>query len=235
MSNTKKHAKRVFGFLLLCVGLGCAMSGLCLLGFPDAVDTMGTALQLQGLKVVIDAGHGGSDGGAEGYQTSVKESELNLDIALKLRDALTAQGAEVVMTREDAEAVADTKQDDMRVRREIIQGAGQDITISIHQNSFPDHSVSGPQVMYAPGSEEGEALAACIQACLVEQLDPPKIRVVLPGDYYIVNSGTAPAVLIECGFLSNAREEALLVQEEYREKIVRAIVLGVEQYFSASD
>ena len=231
-----RRARDAIILAVLSIGLGCAVAAACMVLPTDSVGvTAEVEGQLQGLKVVIDAGHGGKDGGAQGYKTSVKEADINIDIALKLREALLSVGAEVVMTRQNGDAVADSKQEDMRTRREIIENAGQDITISIHQNSFPDHSVSGPQVMYASGSEEGEALATCIQNCLVEMLNPPKLRVVLSGEYYILNSGTAPAILVECGFLSNEEEEALLIQEEYRVKIVHAIMQGICDYVTHSD
>ena len=134
------------------------------------------------------------------------------------------------MTRTDSNAIADTKSDDMNLRREIIASSGQDITVSIHQNFFEDSKVHGPQVFYAEGSAEGEKLAACIQKYLNEDLNPNAPRTQMASDYFIVNSGTAPAVIVECGFLSNPEEEQLLKKKKYRLRIVDSIIKGIEEY-----
>ena len=136
------------------------------------------------------------------------------------------------MTRSTAEAVGTDKNEDMRNRRSMIETSGQQITISIHQNSFPDASVSGPQVIYAPGSVQGKQLADLIQAQMNNSLLPEKPRVSTQGDYYIVKSGSAPAVIVECGFLSNSTEEALLCKQNYQQRVAQAIAAGVTQYFA---
>ena len=184
-----------------------------------------------GYKVVIDAGHGGFDPGTYGAG-GTRECDINLLIAMKLKDAFLGSGADVVMTREADAALADEKDADMAARREIISTSGQDITISIHQNYFEDASVRGPQVFYAEGSEEGAKLAKCIQDAMNEELETESPRVEQGSNYYIVKSGAAPAVIVECGFLSNAEEEQLLNNGSYRLAIVRAIVKGTENYLA---
>jgi len=182
-------------------------------------------------KVVIDAGHGGFDPGAYGIN-GTRECDINLLIANKLKDAFIANGASVVMTRETDAALADDKDGDMAARREIISTSGQDVTVSIHQNHFEDASVRGPQVFYAEGSEEGAKLANAIQQALNEELEIESPRVEQASNYYIVKSGSAPAVIVECGFLSNAEDEQLLNNGKYRLAIVRAIVKGTENYLA---
>jgi len=180
--------------------------------------------------IVIDAGHGGFDGGAVGRLTGVKEDGINLAIAKKLKLLFEKNGYTVIMTREDENAVGDTKRKDMENRREIIKNAIADIVISIHMNKFPDSSVSGPQVFFYDDSAEGEALAKLIQQELIAALDPPKVRMEHPEDYYILCSGDGPAVIVECGFLSNEREEKLLQEDDYQTLCAKAIYRGVAAY-----
>jgi N-acetylmuramoyl-L-alanine amidase len=111
--------------------------------------------------------------------------------------------------------VALTKGDDMWARRNIIDHSGADIVISIHMNKFSDSSVSGPMVFYFNESGEGEKLAAAIQQELNDTLQPPKPRSYRPETYYILRSGTCPCALVECGFISNEREEWLLGATQY--------------------
>lgn len=119
-----------------------------------------------------------------------------------------------------------------RLRRRIISDMGQDITISIHQNYFEgDESVSGPQVFYASGSVYGEKLATLVQEKLNAALNPPKPRMQTVGDFYIVRSGGAPCILVECGFLSDRQEEEKLCTDSYQKQLVTAIADGVDRYF----
>lgn len=188
---------------------------------------------LSGRRVVIDAGHGGSDGGAIGSSGTI-EAEINLSIAEKLKTALEGYGMTVVMTRETEEAVAADKKSDMAKRREIIQTSGQDVTVSIHQNKHTDSDARGPQVFYAPGSAEGEKLAVCIQERMNTELQVEKPRSAAEGNYYIVKSVEAPAVIVECGFISNPAEEIELGKKAYQLRIVKAIAEGLQDYFGES-
>jgi N-acetylmuramoyl-L-alanine amidase len=189
-----------------------------------------SAMQTPKGTIVIDAGHGGFDGGATGRATGIPEDGINLAVAKKLQSLFEKNGYEVIMTREDENAVGDNKDEDMARRREIIASSGADIVISIHMNKFPSASVSGPQVFYYEKSTEGEELAKLIQQELIEALDPPKQRVEHPEDYYILCSGDCPAVIVECGFLSNEREEALLITDEYQAECAKAIYRGADAY-----
>lgn len=180
--------------------------------------------------VVIDPGHGGFDGGAIGKYSGVHEDDLNLAVSLKLRTLLENKGYEVVMTREDDGAVGATKQGDMGIRRRIIEQADSEITVSIHMNYYSSGNVSGPQAFYFPESAKGEKLAKLVQEELNSNLNPPKQRKATSERYYILRSGTSPAVLIECGFLSNKNEEYLLRQETYQDKLASAIFIGIDRF-----
>ena len=186
---------------------------------------------LEGRLIVVDAGHGGFDPGAIA-QDGVREDGLNLEIAVKLKAALEARGAEIVMTREDENALAATKNEDMAERRRIILENGPDIVISVHMNSFPqDPGVSGPLVLFAPGSEEGKKLADWIQDCMNEELgDDGSAR--SQDNLIILESGAQPNVLVECGYMSNEEEENLLQQEDYQQRVAEAICDGAAAYFS---
>lgn len=182
--------------------------------------------------IVIDAGHGGFDAGASGRITDVREDVLNLAVAKKLKRLLEINGYCVVMTREDDGAVASTKDADMSRREQIIEEADPDAVISIHMNKFADASVSGPIAFYYEKSPEGKALAELIQKQLNEHLEPPKPRTFRPENYFILRAGECPCVLVECGFISNEREEKLLKTDEYQELCAKAIYKGASQYFS---
>lgn len=222
--------------LLIC----CVMLVLCLgaaglwLRQEDAAAQETTAQAAIPRRIVIDAGHGEPDGGAQG-KLGTREAQINLQIAEKLRTLLEEDGYEVIMTRATEEQLLGSKNADMAERRRVIQESNQVLTVSIHQNFYEgDSSVSGPQVFYAPGSAEGERLAAVIQQELNRQLAPEKPRTEHEGNYYIVKSGEAPSVIVECGFLSNEQEEVLLTRSQYQVKLAKAIFAGVEQYLTTS-
>ncbi|MBO4848028.1 MAG: N-acetylmuramoyl-L-alanine amidase [Clostridia bacterium] len=181
--------------------------------------------------IIIDAGHGGFDGGAVGTETGAIEAELNLSIAKTLADELTKSGFYVIMTRSGDGALGDTKSEDMKARGEIIGLERADAVVSIHINKFRDRTVSGPMVFYMKGSEAGKSLADSIMFSLCEKLGRAP-RYTNPEDLFVLRVPKAPSVLIECGFLSNAADEALLVTPEHRENIAKAAAEGIKNYFA---
>jgi len=188
-----------------------------------------------GLTVAVDAGHGGYDGGAVGRVSGVPEKGLNLDVAQRVEQLLLAQGAQVVMTRTGDYALCDEdppirkKLQDMQRRAKIITDGGADLVLSIHMNEYAGRSESGPQVFYREECPAGRLLAGAVQAAMHDGLAPKTQRTALGGDYYILTLGV-PSVLVECGFLSNREEEALLLNEEYRQRVAQAIVQGVADW-----
>ena len=187
---------------------------------------------LYGLCIAVDAGHGGYDGGAVGRVSGTPEKGLNLDVAQRVERLLTAQGARVIMTRTGDYALCDEdppirkKLQDMQRRAKIIEQGGADVLLSIHMNEYAGRSESGPQVFYRENCPAGRLLAGAMQQAMTAQLAPKKEREALGGDYYILTLGI-PGVLVECGFLSNREEEAMLLTEEYRERVATAIAVGV--------
>jgi len=187
---------------------------------------------LSGLCIAIDAGHGGYDGGAVGRKSRVIEKELNLDVTLRLRELLRAQGAHVIMTRDGDYSLCDDnppmrkKLQDMQRRALLVLEGGADLLLSIHMNEYSSGRQAGPQVFFREGCPAGRALAEALQTAMNDGLQPPRNRQVNTGDYYILTLGV-PSALVECGFLSNAQEEALLQEPAYRERVARSIRDGV--------
>lgn len=185
--------------------------------------------------VVLDAGHGGIDTGCKGTTTGVYESEIALKIAQKTEKHLLGLGVNVVQTRTNMNGLYDNfvsgfKLQDLNKRKDIILKSQADLVVSIHLNAFNDSSAHGAQVFYKPNSEISQALAENIQALLVQNLYKARKSAMI-GDFYILNCTDVPGVLIECGFLSNLEEEALLCTDEYLQKISYNISCGILEYF----
>lgn len=186
--------------------------------------------------IVLDAGHGGFDPGMTGA-SGITEKELNLVYAKKLETLLTEAGYRVVQTRTTQEGLYDEnethkKAQDMQRRCAVIEQEKPLITVSIHQNSYPqDASVCGPQVFYFEQSAEGKRLAECIQDSMNAQLAVERPRVAKGNaSYYILKRSASTTVIVECGFLTNAAEEAKLQEEEYQDRMVQAICDGILDY-----
>ncbi len=190
--------------------------------------------------VVIDAGHGGSDPGKVGINNAL-EKDINLQIALKVKDFLEANDINVVMTRETEDGLYDAdasnkKVQDMKRRIAIIEEATPELTVSIHQNSYPEEYVHGAQVFYYNTSTEGKQLAEMLQSQLIQRVDPENTRQIKANDsYYLLKKTKTPIVIVECGFLSNQAEAAKLCTEEYQEKLAWAIHIGILQYLNGTE
>ncbi len=187
--------------------------------------------------VVIDAGHGGIDGGASGTVTGVRECDLNLLIAKKLQEKFAVLGIKTVMTRQDDNGLYDTtepgfKLRDLSKRVEIVNGSGASAVISIHQNVYSSKKRRGAQTFYKGDSKGGKALANFIQNELNVAKNSPRILSALSGDYYLLNESNPPAVIVECGYLSSPEDEKILLTEEYRESLVNAIANGTIKFLT---
>lgn len=186
--------------------------------------------------VVIDAGHGGVDGGATSC-TGVLESKFNLEIALKLNDLMHLLGVDTVMIREtdcsvytQGETIAQKKVSDLKERVRIVNSNENALLISIHQNLFSDSKYSGAQVFYAP-TEGSETLARQLQSELIRTVNPGSHRQVKKADgIYLMQNIKIAGALIECGFLSNPQEEYLLRDTTYQQKLCSVIACTVSNY-----
>ena len=181
--------------------------------------------------IVIDAGHGGPDPGSIGFKTKTFEADLNLKISNKLKEKLEDLKINVVMTRKTQDALAegrgkDFKKKDMEMRKEIIKQTRPNMVISIHQNSYTNHSLHGAQVFYDKTSDISKQIAEMIQKEFQNSLNGAN-KCISPGDYYMLKCTSAPSIIVECGFLSNEAEEKLLLSEDYQDKIVNSICRGI--------
>ena len=189
--------------------------------------------------IVIDAGHGGEDGGTIGVN-GVYEKDVNLKIALFLADWLRTDGYETVLTRSEDILLYDRnsnyhgqkKVQDLAARRKIAEGYENTVFISIHMNAFPEAKYSGLQVYYSKNEPSSQALASEIQARTRELLLPDNTRKIKAAgkNIYLLDRLTCPAVLVECGFLSNPEECERLSTEEYQKKLAFSLYLSLINY-----
>ncbi|MEE1239831.1 MAG: N-acetylmuramoyl-L-alanine amidase [Acutalibacteraceae bacterium] len=191
--------------------------------------------------VIIDAGHGGFDGGAVAPDGTV-EKDINLKIALTLKDFLKQSGFRVIMTREsdvstddvETDKIATRKKSDLKNRLGLMQDNPNAIFVSIHLNKFTTSAANGSQVFYSAKSEESNTLGDCIQKSIVKLLQPENTRVnkQATSSTYLLYNATVPAVLVECGFLSNTAELKRLKDEEYQKKMAFSIFCGIMSFYS---
>lgn len=217
--------------------LEMTMSVMLLLGFFLLSQEAASAVSQEetAKKIVIDAGHGGRDPGMVGTE-GVEEKGINLAIAQKLENLLEENGFEVIMTRNSDEGLYEEdaqnkKAQDMQRRCEIIKEAEPLLTVSIHQNSYSDPSVKGPQVFYYQHSAEGEKLASFIQNSMNESLEAESPKEAKANDsYYLLKRSEGVLNIVECGFLTNPEEARMLQEEDYQQKIAECIYEGIMQY-----
>lgn len=189
--------------------------------------------------IIVDAGHGGEDGGAIGLDGTV-EKDINLDIALKLEKLLKFYGFNVIMTRtqdimtcdEGLDSLRKRKVSDIHNRFDLIQKNPDAVFISVHQNKFEDSSQHGTQVFYSANDEKSKKLAEAIQTSIVNSLQPKNDRVVKKSGsgIYLLYHAKIPAVLVECGFISNSDELKKLKDDSYRMKLAILIADGLIKY-----
>ena len=181
--------------------------------------------------VILDPGHGGWDPGKTGEKGS-DEKDINLKIAENVKFLLELGGAEVYMTRYDDSALGQNKQSDMKERMSVSENTNADVLVSIHQNAYPSANAKGAQTFFYKSSEEGRKLAQLIQKELVSLSSGENTREAKENSsYYMLKKSDTVSVIVECGFISNPEEEALLNEEEYQQKIAWAIYKGIFSYF----
>ena len=187
-------------------------------------------------KIVIDPGHGGEDGGATSC-TGALESNINLEIALRLKDLLNFLGFETIMVRTDdtavhthGETIAQRKVSDLKNRVLLVNYTENALLLSIHQNYFPENRYSGAQVFYA-NTDGSRKLAEMIQSSFRKTVNPTSNRSAKKAeDVYLLENISCDGVLVECGFLSNFREEELLRNMDYQKKVCMIIAAATSLY-----
>lgn len=192
--------------------------------------------------IILDAGHGGEDGGAVS-ESGVIEKNINLSVALRLRDILQASGYNVIMTREkdiaiyddDAETLREKKRSDLHNRLDIIEkNSGKNtVFVSIHQNKFPDPKYHGTQIFYSKHDSKSMDLAGAVRKSVTQFLQPDNEREIKEANkkIYLLNNAQIPAIVVECGFLSNPEECAKLADKNYQSEMAFSVYCGIMDYF----
>ncbi|MDP4120185.1 MAG: N-acetylmuramoyl-L-alanine amidase [Bacillota bacterium] len=191
--------------------------------------------------IVIDAGHGGEDGGADA--NGILEKDINLDISLKLRDLLKLSGFNVVMVRDtdksiydaSAKTVREKKVSDLQNRLKIFNSSEDNIVVSIHQNKFPQTQYFGAQIFYSPNNPQSKTLAQNIKNTIVTMTQPDNKRELKKADksIFLLWNAKSTSVIVECGFISNQKEASLLNQDSYRKNIAFSIYCGIVNYVNS--
>lgn len=208
------------------------------------IDKMASALAGERVRtIVIDPGHGGEDGGTVGF-SRLMEKDINLDIALQLQKLLQISGYRVIMTRttdisindDNLDTVRERKSSDLHNRLKIVEAQGDCILVSIHQNHFTSSRYSGAQMFYSTKNSQSKVLAENIKARVIGLLQPENKRETKPttNSIYLLWNAKVPAVVVECGFLSNESEAAKLNNKLYRQQMAFAIYSGILDYCSAN-
>ena len=233
-TQNEKTYKYLITFMSLLLLLA-----MLLLSREAAIYTMSNMALKKQTTVVIDSGHGGQDPGKIAADGTL-EKDLNLAIALKLKQYLESADITVVMTRETddglyQESDRNKKVQDMKNRVNIMNAPNVKLVISIHQNSYSSSKVNGAQVFYYKTSENGKVLAEVLQERLISDIDPSNHRKAKSNDnYYILKKTTPPTVIVECGFLSNPAEAQKLKSDAYQDALAWSLHLGILEYLNTN-
>ena len=191
--------------------------------------------------IILDAGHGGFDGGAVASDGTV-EKDINLNISMKLNELLKLSGYNVIMTREsdtatdaiESDVISERKKSDLKERLKIINSNPDAVFVSVHLNKYTTSTASGTQVFYSPNNENSSKLGQSIQSTVISLLQNENTRTIKKGtkSTYLLYNAKIPSVIVECGFLSNSSELKLLKNEEYQSKMAFVIFSGIQEYFN---
>ena len=229
MIVSRKKSIIVFCIVFLCL----ALLSFLLQYLRNTTVSANTAVNSSEYRtLVIDAGHGGPDGGAIGI-TGTVEKNINLSIALRCELLMELAGVNTVMTRredislhgDESLSIGQKKVADIRKRVDIVKSINSPVLLSIHMNSFPQSKYSGAQVFYSKTNAQSQIFAEVLQDSLRNGVNPDNARVAkqVPNEVYLMKNVECPAVIVECGFLSNREEEALLQTENHQKKIAMSI------------
>jgi len=228
------------------IGIQFMVIGICFITFASVKSNSEKEIEVfsadaePSYTIVVDAGHGEPDGGAVS-RNGIAESGLNLEIALKLERELDALGYQVILTRSTEMNIADNdkqtpiramKVSDINNRIKIVNESEADMLISIHMNNFENSKYYGWQTFYKKNSEVSQKIAENIQTGISNQIERENERVALPiNNIKLIDQSKIPAIIVECGFLSNEEDLRLLLTEEYQMQLVNGIVEGIEKIY----
>lgn len=241
----KKIPRKIAGGVILFTCAVFAAGAVSYIGKKaesGAVPTSLASFESEPPLIILDAGHGGIDGGCTSAE-GVPEKGINLSILLRLRDLLEISGYRVQVTRdtdrsihdEGVEGIANQKSSDMDNRLEIFNSSDDAICVSIHQNQFTDPVYHGAQMFYSATNKQNEKLAQCVQSKFVELLQPDNTREIKQcgKELFLCYYSENPTIMAECGFMSNPEEAQLLNTEEYQEKIALTIFSGINDFINS--
>lgn len=233
MSRIKKTVLVLVSFLLIFVGLTPL--------WFQSKDSRHTSTKTDKPIIILDAGHGGFDGGAVAGDGTV-EKDINLNIALSVGELLAFGGYDVVLTRDTDTGTEDDstkpiqtrKVSDLKNRLALMKKYEDAVFVSIHLNKFNSESAHGAQVFYSPNLSQSSELGNAIQDSIKKLLQPDNQRVIKKGtkSTYLLYNATIPAVIVECGFLSNSAELNKLKTEDYQRQMAFAVYCGINDYFN---
>ncbi len=240
---TTSHIKtRLFLFGILISVFGILSAGSIYTVTRRTVDASLNTVNYK--TVIIDAGHGGVDGGTSADDGTL-EKDLNLQIALKLNEMLNSFGVETVLTRDTdisihddtAKTIRQKKVSDLKNRLNIINNTDESVFVSIHQNHFGESRYHGTQIFYSKNNPDSQKLADFIRMPVISYLQPENTREIKQSgtEIYLLKNAQSPSVMIECGFLSNADETNRLKDENYQNKLAFVISLGIIDYFTKTE
>lgn len=193
--------------------------------------------------IIIDAGHGGEDGGTQSIDGKTLEKDVNLAIAKDLKEIFLLAGFQVEMIREedtaiydnDAKSLRNKKVSDLHKRVEIANSSPNNVLISIHQNQFESSKYFGTQIFYSTNNPESNLLAEYVKRAVVGLMQPANTRETKPANssIYLLSKATIPAIIVECGFLSNAEESKKLIDPNYQKQMAFTIYCGFLDYYNS--
>ncbi len=233
---------RIFLLISLISILGCILGGTALYNLFSVSDVS------SGIKkystVIIDAGHGGPDGGTSSADGTL-EKEINLQIALKLNDILRSMGVETVMVRtedisihdESAKTIREKKISDIKNRLSIMNNTDNAVFVSIHQNHYSKSQYNGAQVFYSKNNPDSALLADSVRHSIITVLQPDNSRETKTAgsEIYLLHHAEVPAVMVECGFLSNPEETEKLKNDNYQRNMAFLIALGILDFINKTE
>lgn len=235
---------RFFVFRLRAAALALALLALTALSLflgDRLTKTAAASLQTRLPLVILDAGHGGEDGGAVAAD-GTNEKDLNLSLTLKLNQKLQSLGLQTQLTRRgdslhygtDDGTMRQKKVADLRYRLEQTQRTPDCLLLSIHQNQFSDPRYDGAQVFYSGNHPQSAVLAQCLQTAIVQQTQPDNTRQIQQSgaEIFLLHSAQVPAVMVECGFLSNPQELSKLKDDDYQQRLAAAIAAGLLNFLN---
>ena len=238
VASGSAKSKIILSFVLFLI-LGSLGFGTVIVSEKLTVDAASTKVNQT---VIIDAGHGGPDGGTSADDGTL-EKDLNLQIAIKLNESLNSMGIKTVMIRTEdisvhdasANTIRQKKVSDLKNRLRIINETDNSIFVSIHQNHFSDSRYSGTQVFYSKNNPQSSVLADSIRQSVISDLQKENTRETKPSgtDIYLLYHAESPAVMVECGFLSNINESKNLKNENYQKELAFVLALGISDYLNS--